>query len=524
MAEKLHSPCQHSMMPSRLLTAGLTAAILPILPLAQAQEKTDPPQAEDPTQGSLPTLDILPEGSILRRVRIPRYDKDFNPTSLLSAETLTVLDGERIDGLGITIELYGKDGSVEARTKMRHAIYNQKRSTLHASEAVFVQGKNYVASGTGLVFHWKTNRGFLLGPASTKFKQTTPTKSTAMKLNSSHPSLSVASSLIALTGFSTSLLAEPPKRLTSEQLAELDQLNRPMKHQVEALQQTTRGTVEEDLRMNSEADSVMGPFLKRIGQSSLLVQKAGTDKETKKPTEVEDKPSTDESGKAADDKAPAPKAAAPVPTLKVECDGGLYFDTDTGILAYLKNVRLTEPRFKLTCSDELKVFLAQKPAKKAEPAKSDKTTEKATETDQSKSAETATPPTTEKKDADAKKPAKEEEEDAKKDDGLAGFGDLKRIIATGKVKVTRKDENGNLFIATAESASYDASTGEMILRGGLPRLQTGPNQYLQSLAPGQYIRILGNGKFITEGKWRMETPTKTTTPKKKPATPRKKTP
>ncbi len=153
------------------------------------------------------------------------------------------------------------------------------------------------------------------------------------------------------------------------------------------------------------------------------------------------------------------------------------FDSDTGVLAYLKNVRLTEPRFSLTCSHELKVFLEQKAKKPKADPKADSKASKA------------------------------------KEKSLNSFNGLKRIIATGNVKVTQKDETGNLFIATAESASYDGKTGEMILRGGRPRLQQSAKQYLQAEAPGQYIRIQKNGKLVTSsGKWSMQMTTKKTTP------------
>lgn len=469
-----HRPAP-TLHPARTLRAAAAAWALAIPAQLPAQPQTQP-EEEHSVKSAFPTLDILPEGSILRRVRLPRYDKDFVPVSLLTAETLTVLDKERIDGLGITIHLYAKDGSVNARTKMRHAIYNQKRSTLHASEAVLIQGKNYTANGTGLVFDWKHNRGLLFGPVKTKFTRVTPAPSSAMHIP--RPTASLAGSLVALTGMSTSLIAVPPAKLTPAQIAEMEQLSRPIGPQVESYQRQTRLSLDEDDRLSAKADAAMAPFLKSIGQASLLVQNTPAEKE-------------EPAAPSAAPKAPAEE------TLKVTCDGGLYFDSDTGILAYLKNVRLTEPRFTLSCTDELKVFLDKKQPDEKKPG-----------AQPGDNPEPAKPSPA----APGQAPAKKDE--AKKNDGLGNFGDIKRIIATGKVRVTRKDDQGKLFIATAEQASYDAKSGEMILRGGLPRLQLSANQYLQSNAPGQHIRILGNGKFITEGKWTMVTPTKVNKPRK----------
>ena len=273
-------------------------------------------------------------------------------------------------------------------------------------------------------------------------------------------------------------MAEPPAKLTATQIEDFDRLTEPFKHQIALEQEETRSTLTEDERLNNKASAVIEPFLEGIGQGNLLVTTSATPKaEEATPPATEEKPAAPKSAKAT-----------PVETLKITCDGGLYFDTETGILAYLKNVDLVGSNFTLTCTDELKVFLE----KKVKPKKG-----KASDTPE------AGKESTEKKATDPKK-----KKEDKKEDAMAGIGDLERIIATGKVKITRKDEQGRLFIATAESASYNAITGETILRGGKPRLQLGPNQFLQSLAPGQYIRILANGKFITEGKWTMVTPVK----------------
>jgi len=500
--------------PQRILSVGIVTLALcsssqPLLAESNTDEKDG-----DSVKGAFPTLDILPEGSILRRVRLPRYDEGFVPISLLTAETMTVLDKDRIDGLGITIHLYAKDGSIDARTKMRHAIYNQKLSTLHASEAIFIEGRSYLANGTGMVFDWKSNRGFLLGPAITKFKKSPPKKTTTMQIKPSYAPRAIASSLVVMTSLTTSAIAEPPAKLTAEQIAEFDHLTQPMKHEIEQHQQEIQRTLDEDARLSNEAHAEMGPFLTSIGQGNLLVQTNPSAKPADKAPKVAEKPPAEAKPKApkADPKAP------PVETLKVICDGGIYFDTDTGVLAYLKNIRLTETgptatRFHLTCTDELKVFLEKKEKKKEDVKKATPKPEKAAAPEASKTTE-KTPDTSKATTPDPKK-TEEKKEDAKKDDLTESFGDLQRIIATGKVKVTRKDEQGRLFIATAESASYNAKTGEMILRGGMPRLQLGTNRYLQSKSTGEYIRILENGKFITsEGTWVMETPLKGNQPKK----------
>ena len=452
-------------------------------------------------KSAFPSLDILPEGSILQRVRLPRYDKDFNPSSLLKADKLTVVDSSKIDGENVTIELYEKTGKVQAHVEMRHAIYDQKDSTLHANESITVHGESFEASGKGLVFHWQSKRGFLLGPATTEFILNPPQPSTAMQLKSTHSSPTMALTGVLITTLTTTLttsaIAEPPARLTKAQLTELDQLVQTSEDVIQHKQAETTQILEKENQEVASADKDMGTFLKGIGQGSLLVKNTETpqvDPQPKKPTQGQDDP-----------QAKKDAATEPPQLLKVECDGGLYFDTDTGILAYLKNVRLTEDRFKLSCSQELKVFLDQKPK---DPQQPEKNKTEGTSVDPPADPPKASPEVEAPKVDKAEKDKKVEE---KKEESLAkSFGDLKRIVAIGKVRVVSKDEKGKVFIATAETASYDAKTGEMILRGGLPRIQYGPNQYLASQAPGQYIRMLKNGKLVTTGKWAMQIDTSQT--------------
>ncbi|MGB0993162.1 MAG: hypothetical protein ACPG32_11930, partial [Akkermansiaceae bacterium] len=156
-----------------------------------------------------------------------------------------------------------------------------------------------------------------------------------------------------------------------------------------------------------------------------------------------------------------------------------------GIFAYLKNVRLTQEKFTLYCRDELKVFLSPKEEKEA--PKNNK------------------PKANNEPEPKAEAPNKAKDDKAKKEekkDPLPAFGEFKRVLAKGQVRLTSTDEKGRKFIATAETASYDAQTGEVILRGGMPRIQYGPKSYLQAKEPGLWIRMLKNGKLRTKsGKW-----------------------
>lgn len=127
-------------------------------------------QGDKKTKSSFSILEQLHKDTILRRVRLPRYDKDFTPLSLLTADTMKVINGETIDAEHVSMELYNPDGSIKARTKMHHATYNENDGILEAKEAIYIDGPAFQTSGSGLFYEMNTGRGFLVGPGSTLFQ------------------------------------------------------------------------------------------------------------------------------------------------------------------------------------------------------------------------------------------------------------------------------------------------------------------------------------------------------------------
>ena len=141
--------------------------------------------------------------------------------------------------------------------------------------------------------------------------------------------------------------------------------------------------------------------------------------------------------------------------IHITCDGGMFFDIDKGQVVFLKNVVVKHPDFKLTCANELKIFLDQKEA----------------------------PP------------------GGEKPTGPDAFGDIKNIVATGGVKIVRENEKGLPLVATADTASHDAKSGDTVLRGGYPMVRQGEN-FVRAREPGLYIRIYENGSVYNQpGKW-----------------------
>jgi lipopolysaccharide transport protein LptA len=80
----------------------------------------------------------------------------------------------------------------------------------------------------------------------------------------------------------------------------------------------------------------------------------------------------------------------------------------------------------------------------------------------------------------------------------AGSGDqppFKRAIATGSmVEIEKVGADGKTQIAKSRKADYDAKTGDIVLTGGPPTLQSGTG-YVNSTSPDAVIILRGNGKY-----------------------------
>src|SRR5690606_20457880 len=144
--------------------------------------------------------------------------------------------------------------------------------------------------------------------------------------------------------------------------------------------------IVETERALSAADTALRMFLNAAALKNVLAEEA--------PTSGND--------------VPAPEVSPDPQRTHITSDGGTYFDPPSGLLLFLKNIVVRDPRIDLTATEELKVFFKPK------------------ETDQ---------------------PADEGgEPHNKKEDSLisgAKFGNPSRIVATGVVVLDYKPANPN---------------------------------------------------------------------------------
>lgn len=151
----------------------------------------------------------------------------------------------------------------------------------------------------------------------------------------------------------------------------------------------------------------------------------------------------------------------------IHCDGGVYFNADAGVLVYLKNVTVNDPKFNLSGANELKVFF-------------------------------------EKKSSAAPKVAKTPESPGGFGAVGKSFTGVDRIVATGAVKILQKQpEKGKAPVeASGAIFTYFVKTEEIIITGGYPWVKQG-DSFLRAREPNLNLRIHKSGSFATEGNWDM---------------------
>ncbi|NNM28205.1 MAG: hypothetical protein HKO57_01680 [Akkermansiaceae bacterium] len=387
-----------------------------------------------------PALDLLPEGSTLKKVRIPRFDEEKRPSALLRAGLLRVVTEDEVIGENIDLFIFTPAGAERLRVHMGTAAYTVSRGILEAHHELTLEGEGFSASGAGAVFQLDSRRGFLHGPVTNTFAVDPRKTTSAMTPEPLHTVFALASLLVAA-----------PEPLTPAQLQDQRDMARSAAPRVDAESAPTREMITRNDQLSKAASLGFQTFASEIRRPRLLTLAA----------------------------AGAVVAETPKPNpggIRITCDGGMYFDAEKGHVVYLKNIVVTDPTFTFECQKELKIILERKAVEKKEPA-------------------------------GAKGKDGENANAGEKKKGLVGpesFGDVQNIIATGGVRVVRRDPKGRDIIASADTASYDARSGDVVLRGGFPTVIQGKN-FLRAREPGLYIRLYDDGNVYCEpGKWETD--------------------
>lgn len=279
-------------------------------------------------------ISLLPNGSELDDVMLPRYDSEHRLAGVLKSRKMTLMTDELIAGEEVSIEFFNPDRSPRGRVDFLKALFNQNKGLLEARESVTIRSDRILASGTGLIYAFGQGEGFLSGPATTLILQA-PTETTMN--SSSTPLRSAAVSMLA----STALLAAPPAVLSDDEKAAIQADAAASAPAHATASREARVELRATLDASTAAAAAATAFLE---QAELAAEKTDAVPEPTAPLEIQ---------------------PGPGDTL-ITCDGGMYFDADAGVFVYLKNVRVADPRFALSGANELKIFLGKKPEENTE--------------------------------------------------------------------------------------------------------------------------------------------------------------
>jgi len=468
----------------------------------------DDKDPEEPESGGLLNADLMPDGGILRNVLIPQYDQNLVLAATLRAEEMKIsvvkstdkpevkppptprlpagkpakksnpVEIKWIDALKVQLEFLNPDRTARAKIDMATARYDAQKQLLTSEEPVSLVSDDLTAKGSSLVYDLKNTRGFLRGPvtATTKIDQSTSmnTQPVRQALAAGSLMMAAAASLPAQEPPAPNTLAEKiaAARLSEDQLAALDRDAESREGIVQAAAETAAQAYESALQASEKASDSMAGFLRAAAMTVLLAEPHPTS--------------------GAND-VPRPNLPANPAQTRITSDNGAFFDSKEGLLVFLKNVVVADPRFSLTGADEVKVFFDSR--EETEAARAKVMAEMKARAEAKAKAEGKHPATV------PDPPAAEEDAGKKEKAGLADakFGEPNRIIATGSAVVVeyRADgPDGEAVKASARTVIYDLKKGEFILRGGSPWLL---REGQLSSVPGNdaYIVIQKDGSFVT---------------------------
>lgn len=425
---------------SRILRRLLTALVLVFPAISLAGDASDAPE---PKKKVLATS-LLPDGSELKGVMLPRYDENHQLAGVLKAKAMTLVGAGQVAGKTVTVEFFNPDHSLRGRIDLVEATFYQEKELLIAKETVKIKSDRMTATGTGLYYSLKRGEGFLLGPATTTILQA-PVKTS---MNAPTSPLR-ATALLGMSLLTQSLLAVPPPALTSEDIAAMRADAVTKAPAVATENKAAQASVEIDLADAATASKSAAAFLAQADLPPVPPDAAPVDA---KPLDIQ----------------PGPDDTV------IHCEGGMYFDADEGVLVYLKNVTVNDPRFNLTGANELKVFFGKKPVKP------------------------------EPKDKPKAPPAPDKDTTGFGGKIGANFGDVERIVATGAVRIDQKAVDGKPPIkASGAIFTYNVKADQIILSGGYPWFTQGTT-FMRAKQPNLILRISPKtGSFITEGNWDM---------------------
>lgn len=135
--------------------------------------------ADDVAGNEFPGLQLLPPGSKIKGISLPRYEK-HRVTALLMADLMEILTRSDIGFTAIRANLYAENGELTKLTCPK-ADYSFKDKMVKSTTKTDVDSARFTATGTGVIFNTSTNVGVLRGAVHTTVKNSALNKKTKEK-------------------------------------------------------------------------------------------------------------------------------------------------------------------------------------------------------------------------------------------------------------------------------------------------------------------------------------------------------
>lgn len=113
---------------------------------------------------------MLPVGSKLKDVMLPRYDENLRLTGVLKSKAMTLVGADQVAGATVSVELFNPDQSPKARIDFISATFYQEKRLIKTNESVEMKSDQMTTTGRGLYYSFAGGKGFLLGPVTTILK------------------------------------------------------------------------------------------------------------------------------------------------------------------------------------------------------------------------------------------------------------------------------------------------------------------------------------------------------------------
>lgn len=153
--------------------AILCAAAL-LAPLARGQGA-----AEAVSASEFPGLQLLPPGSKVKGISLPRYEKNRVSAYIISG-LMEIVSRTNVRFSDIRAELYAENGETTVVT-CNAAEYDFRTKRINSATATAVDSTRFSAAGTGVTFSTVSNMGILKGPVRTTIKNSALNKDTKAK-------------------------------------------------------------------------------------------------------------------------------------------------------------------------------------------------------------------------------------------------------------------------------------------------------------------------------------------------------